>query len=70
MNKSRYGARIARTSFEPCTACGAYVTLTELTFRRLVNGGADEMHLTEECDHETTREVHVWCPPSEAEFTY
>lgn len=70
VSADRYGARIARTTYEPCTVCGSYVTLTEGTRTGLSEDGDFELHLTEECEHHMTRVVMVWRPPSQAEETF
>ena len=67
MNTPAYGTRIARCTYEPCSVCGSFVTLTEGTRVGMSEGGEDEIHVTEECEHRVSRPVLVWCRPSEAE---
>lgn len=65
VSKEDYGSRVARTTMESCRKCGASVVLTELTFQ-YVEDDTFEVHLSEECEHETTRPFVVYCAPKDA----
>lgn len=70
LSANRYGSRAARQTYEACTTCGTYVTLTEATRTGLSDNGDFELHLTEECEHLMSRPVMIYCPPSQAEETF